>query len=635
MKCLIIEDPASKKHYNFLCREIRRRCKMDREKFVNSICEEVEQAQIEKKSRKVYEGIRKIKGTNTSVAQVIKDKNGRILTDPKEVKDRWTEHFRDLYNPINPTDDLVLLEIPQDHGQSLEDCTPDLSIDELSNAILHLKNGKAPGVDMISAEEIVASGKEGEQALFSLCRRIWQKEEFPDEWKQSVILPIHKKKDKLICDNYRGISLLCHSQKMMASVMLQRIKARTEEILSEAQAGFRSGRSTIDQLFSLRLLTEKYFEHGKDLYVCYVDFQKAFDSVWRKGLWQVMRHLGYDNKIIRLLESMYRNSVSSVRVGTQGDVSIWFETLVGVLQGCVLSPLLFNILLEVVMALSLEDKDIGATISGFLCSNLRFADDIALLAEKEADLQSQIDSLHGCSTRFGLKISSSKTEVQCISRNPPAVRISIENTVLKQVDQFTYLGGVATSDASCGSDIKRRIGLATGASASLSTIWAAKEISKQTKIRVYQSLVLSILLYNSETWTLRETDKRRLLVFEMTVLRRILGITRRDRWRNQDVRSQLDLARDVVQEIQQRRLAYFGHVCRMSGHRIPNIALYGRVHGTRPVGRPRRKWMDGIRDDCSELGLSTYEVVEATQDRTTWRSVMKELPRRTPVSQRP
>ena len=277
--------------------------------------------------------------------------------------------------------------------------------------VMHLKNGKAPGVDMISAEEIVASGKEGEQALFSLCRRIWQKEEFPDEWKQSVILPIYKKKDKLICDNYRGISLLCHSQKMMASVMLQRIKASTEEILSEAQAGFRSGRSTIDQLFSLRLLTEKYFEHGKDLYVCYVDFQKAFDSVWRKGLWQVMRHLGYDNKIIRLIESMYRNSVSSVRVGTQGDVSNWFETLVGVLQGCVLSPLLFNILLEVVMALSLEDKDIGATISGFLCSNLRFADDIALLAEKEVDLQSQIDSLHRCSTRFGLKISSSKTEV--------------------------------------------------------------------------------------------------------------------------------------------------------------------------------------------------------------------------------
>ena len=366
-----------------------------------------------------------------------------------------------------------------------------------------------------------------------------------------------------------------------------------------------------------------------------MDFQKAFDSVWRKGLWQVMRHLGYDNKIIRLLESMYRSTVSAVRVGAQDELSSWFETLVGVLQGCVLSPLLFNIMLEVVMALSLDNSDIGATISGFLCSNLRFADDIALLSESETDLQSQIDSLHTYSTRFGLKISTSKTEVQCISRSPRAVKINIDSTALAQVDQFTYLGGVISSDASCENDIKRRIGLATGASASLNTIWAAKEISKHTKIRVYQSLVLPILLYNSETWTLREADKRRLLVFEMTVLRRILGITRRDRWKNEAVRSQFELTRDVVQEIQQRRLNYFGHVCRMKGHRIPNIALHGRIHGTRPVGRPKRRWLDGIQDDCLDLGLTTYEAVKSTQDRDHWRSMMKKLPRRTSVSQRP
>ena len=128
----------------------------------------------------------------------------------------------------------------------------------------------------------------------------------------------------------------------MASVLLGRIKSRTEEVLTEAQAGFRPGRSTIDQLFTLRLLAEKYYEFWKDLYICYVDFQKAFDSVWRKGLSQVMRHLGYDIIIIRLLEGMYHNTASSVRVGSQGELSSWFETLVGVLQGCVLSPLLFN-----------------------------------------------------------------------------------------------------------------------------------------------------------------------------------------------------------------------------------------------------------------------------------------------------
>ena len=159
--------------------------------------------------------------------------------------------------------------------------------------------------------------------------------------------------------------------------------------------------------------------------------------------------------------------------------------------------------------------------------------------------------------------------------------------------------------------------------------------SKHTKIRVYQSLVLSILLYNSETWTLRESDKRHLLVFEMSVLRRILGINRRDRWRNEAVRSQFELTRDVVQEIQQRRLNYFGHVCRMKGHRIPNIVLHGRIHGVRPVGRPKRRWLDGIRDDCLDLGLTTYEAVNTTQDRDHWRCMMKKLPRRTSVSQRP
>ena len=261
------------------------------------------------------------------------------------------------------------------------------------------------------------------------------------------------------------------------------------------------------------------------------------------------------------------------------------------------------------MTLSLEDKDIGATISGFLCSNLRFADDIALLSESDKGLQSQVDSLHVVSTRFGLKISTSKTEVQCCSRDPPAIQINIDGTKLGQVEQFTYLGGVLSCDNSSENDIKRRIGLATGASASLNTIWASKDITQETTLRVYRSLVLSILLYNSETWTLKESDKSRLLVFEMTILKRILRVTRRDRWRNEDIRMTLGLPRTVVDEVQHRRLSYFGHVCRMKAERLPYISLFGRIHGSRPVGRPKKRWFDEVRTDCSELGLSTYEAV--------------------------
>jgi len=152
-------------------------------------------------------------------------------------------------------------------------------------------------------------------------------------------------------------------------------------------------------------------------------------------------------------------------------VSNWFETLVGVLQGCVLSPLLFNVMLEVVMALADVDGT-GIMVSGYRISNLCFADDIAFLADGQSDLQQQVTSLHSASTRFGLKISTSKTGVQCVSRNAPELMITIGGTVLNQVEQFTYLGGVISEDAGCKRDIRgRRINLATGVAPSLNTVW--------------------------------------------------------------------------------------------------------------------------------------------------------------------
>jgi hypothetical protein len=139
--------------------------------------------------------------------------------------------------------------------------------------------------------------------------------------KTSIILPIFKKKDKLVCDNYRGISHVSHVEKLVATIILKRIGPRTEP-----QAGFTPGRSTVDQLFSLRLQTGKYQEFDKDLHLCYVDFQKAFDSVWRKGLRQIMRHLGYDREVIRILENLYSETKSAVRTGSKEAVSSWFET---------------------------------------------------------------------------------------------------------------------------------------------------------------------------------------------------------------------------------------------------------------------------------------------------------------------
>jgi len=163
----------------------------------------------------------------------------------------------------------------------------------------------------------------------------------------------------------------------MTSVILQRIRQRTDEILSEAQAGFRAGRSTVDQLqlFTLRGLAETYSEFSirSTPYVCYVDFQKVFNSVWRIGLWRVTRFLGYEDKIVRILVLFEVSRHYECSQHQYRTVRMVF-TVIEVMQGCVLLPVLFNILLEVVIALALEGNEIGATISGNLLSNFRFAD---------------------------------------------------------------------------------------------------------------------------------------------------------------------------------------------------------------------------------------------------------------------
>ena len=125
------ESAAAAQHYNFLCREIKRRCKQDRETYINGICAEVEQAHFQKKSKKVFEGVKKIQQRRSQQVNVIKDKSGNILSNPAEVGERWKEHFSDLYNQANSTDDTVLLEIPDDLGSSLECDSPALTKDEV------------------------------------------------------------------------------------------------------------------------------------------------------------------------------------------------------------------------------------------------------------------------------------------------------------------------------------------------------------------------------------------------------------------------------------------------------------------------------------------------------------------------
>ena len=288
----------------------------------------------------------------------------------------------------------------------------------------------------------------------------------------------------------------------------EKLRQRTDEILSEEQAGFRSGRGTIDQIFTLRQIAEKYVEFGKDLYVCYIDFRKAFDSVWRDGLWSVMRHLGYPEKIVRILEDLYSETLSAVRVN--GSITEWFETLVA--ESCRLAYYRHYcstyFLKSYTIARALRNLDIGVVLGGYRLNNLCFADDIVAICNNNQGLDAIVTSMAMESRRMGLNINIDKTETQLIGRYPGPCDIKLEGQVLNQVEDFFYLGGLISSTGSSQPDVRRRIGLACDAVSRLAKIWKNKAISKATKVQVYETMVLSIIVLQLGNMDIDSKDKQ-------------------------------------------------------------------------------------------------------------------------------
>ena len=350
--------------------------------------------------------------------------------------------------------------------------------------------------------------------------------------------------------------------------------------------------------------------------MCFVDFEKAFDTVKHGCLMETLRKFGVDGADIRVLMQLYWDQKAVVRVGD--DISEWVSIEKGVRQGCVLSPDLFSLYTQLVME-EMRDME-GVRIGGKNVNNIRYADDMVLVADTEEKLQALVDKLQEECGGVGLRINIMKTEVMGITkrRERLMVDINIEGSPLYQVDRFRYLGSVISEDGRCDDEIRARIGMEKANFGSMRRLLTNLSMDGQLRLRVLKCYVWSGLMYGCESWNISTEMQKRLEAAEMWFMRRMWRVAWTARRTNLEVLRMAGTSRMLLSTIRKRQLKYLGHVLR--GRSLEKDCLLGMVEGTRARGRQRIKYMDAMKTLVGQRCIGA--VVRLAENREGWRTIV-------------
>lgn len=231
-----------------------------------------------------------------------------------------------------------------------------------------------------------------------------------------------------------------------------------------------------------------------------------------------------------------------------------------------------------------------------------------------ADLLARIEN---ASLQFGLKINQAKTKLMVIDRPKKLQFTGALN--LDIVDDFVYLGANISNTGSCEKEIRRRIGMAKNAMAQLAKIWRDRNISRNTKKKLVQTLVFSIFSYGSETWVIKKADRDRIDAFEMWCWRKMLQIPWTAFRTNASILRELSIKIRLSTICLRRILEFFGHIARKDGQHIEQLMVTGKVDGKRPRGRSPTRWSDQIR---SALNTNLHKALHEAKDRNRWRELV-------------
>ena len=538
-------------------------------------------------------------GRDIEQVKVIKDSDGRLLTDQESILNRWQEYFKDLMNVENNRE-----------RREGEIGTNDEEVDwiteeEVKAAMRRMKNGKSVGPDGIPIEAWKCLGGTAVTWLTRLFNRLLEGEQMPSEWRKSTLVPIFKNKgDAQSCTNYRGIKLMSHTMKLWERVIEARLRGEID--ISEQQFGFMPRKSTTDALFALRMLMEKYREGQKELHCVFVDLEKAYDRVPREEVWYCMRKSGVKETYVRVVQDMYEDSITAVKCAmglTEG-----FNVKVGLHQGSALSPFLFAIVIDRLTDTVREESP----------WTMMFADDIVICSENREEVEKKLENWRYELERRGMKVSRSKTEYMCVNETEGDGSVKMQGIDLVKVHEFKYLGSTLQSDGGCEREVKRRIQAGWNGWRKVSGVLCDRRVAPRLKGKVYRTVVRPALMYGLETIGMTEKQEDYFEVAELKMLRASLGVTRKDMIRNRYIRGTAQVRR-MSDKMREGRLRWYGHVQRRDESYIGKKVLGMALPGKRRRGRPKRRFMDSIREDMKRAGVNEDDV----DDRGRWKQLTR------------
>ena len=229
-------------------------------------------------------------------------------------------------------------------------------------AIGSITVNKTSGGDGIPVELFQILKDNAVKMLHSICQKIWKIQQWPQDRKRSVFIPIPKKGNVKECSNYHTIALISHTSKVMLKILQARLQQYVNRELTDVQVGFRKGRGTRDKIANILWIIEKAREFHKNIYLHFLDYAKAFDSLDHNKV-EILKEMGITDHLNCRLRNLYAGQEATV--GTGHGTAYWFQIGKGVCQGCILSPCLFNLYAEYIMRNTwLDETQAGIKIAG-------------------------------------------------------------------------------------------------------------------------------------------------------------------------------------------------------------------------------------------------------------------------------